>query len=223
MPCIVTEQTRRIRWIRLVDIARQRHERSPMDRRKLPIGIQTFRTIREEGYYYVDKTPHIRELLASGTHYLLSRPRRFGKSLLVDTLKELFEGNEALFDGLAIHPHWDWSTRHPVVRLSFGGSAFGDVEALAANVTAQLVDTEDRLGATGVHGTPTERFGRLLEELHRRSGKRVAVLVDEYDKPILDALDKPDVARANRDFLRSLYSVVKDRDAHMCGSPSSRV
>ena len=91
-----------------------------MTRLRLPIGIQTFRTIREEGYYYVDKTPDVRRLAKDGTHYFLSRPRRFGKSLFLDTLKELFEGSEPLFRGLAIHDCWDWSARHPVVRLSFG-------------------------------------------------------------------------------------------------------
>ena len=198
-----------------VDIAWRKRNRSPVARRKLPIGIQTFRTIQEEGYYYVDKTAHVRELVKSGTHYFLSRPRRFGKSLLVDTLKELFEGSEDLFRGLAIQPCWNWSARHPVVRLSFGGGEFGDVERLRADVTAQLVDAEDRLGVDGLHSPPTARFRRLLEQLHRASGKRVVVLVDEYDKPILDALDDPETARANRDFLRALYGVIKDCDAHV--------
>ena len=97
-----------------------------MDRRKLPIGIQTFREVREDGCYYVDKTAYIRRLLGDGKHYFLSRPRRFGKSLFLDTLKELFEGNEALFEGLHIHRHWDWSVRHPVVRLDFGAGHFKD-------------------------------------------------------------------------------------------------
>ena len=96
-------------------------EQSPAARRPLPIGIQTFRRIRETGCYYVDKTPLIRQMIDEGFFYFLSRPRRFGKSLLVSTLKELFEGNEPLFRGLDIHPHWDWSVKHPVVRLSFGG------------------------------------------------------------------------------------------------------
>ena len=91
-----------------------------MPGRKLPIGIQTFREIREEGCYYVDKTHHIRRLVDGGKHYFLSRPRRFGKSLFLDTLKELFEGNEPLFERLDIHDHWDWSVRHPVLRLDFG-------------------------------------------------------------------------------------------------------
>ena len=83
-------------------------------RRKLPIGIQTFREIREGSYYYVDKTHWLKRLVDGGKHFFLSRPRRFGKSLLIDTLKELFEGSEALFRGLAIHGRWDWSVRHPV-------------------------------------------------------------------------------------------------------------
>ena len=84
---------------------------SALPRKKLPIGIQTFREIREEGHYYVDKSGMAVDLVQSGKYYFLSRPRRFGKSLFLDTLKEIFEGNEALFRGLAIHPHWDWSVQ----------------------------------------------------------------------------------------------------------------
>ncbi len=93
-------------------------------RRKLPIGIQTFREIREDGCYYVDKTDFVRRLVEGGKHYFLSRPRRFGKSLLLDTIKELFEGSEALFRGLAIHERWDWGRTHPVLRLDFGTGDF---------------------------------------------------------------------------------------------------
>ncbi len=184
-------------------------------RRKLPIGIQTFRIIREEGYYYVDKTAYVGRLIDEGTHYFLSRPRRFGKSLLLDTVKELFEGAEPLFRGLAIHDRWDWSVRHPVVRLSFGHGHFKDPDYLAANLAAQLDDVERRADAARGYAAGPDRFAHLLRTLHERAGRRVVVLVDEYDKPILDALDAPDVARANRDFLRGLYSVVKDCDAHV--------
>ena len=184
-------------------------------RRKLPIGIQTFRIIREEGYYYVDKTAYVRRLIDEGTHYFLSRPRRFGKSLLLDTVKELFEGAEPLFRGLAVHDRWDWSAPHPVVRLSFGGGHFGDPNYLAANLAAQLDALERRADAASGYPAGPDRFAHLLQTLHERAGRRVVVLVDEYDKPILDALDAPDVARANRDFLRGLYSVVKDCDAHV--------
>ncbi|MCY4301389.1 MAG: AAA family ATPase, partial [Aestuariivita sp.] len=92
-----------------------------MTRQRLPIGIQDFDRLRNTDSYYVDKTPLIRDLIAQGDYWFLSRPRRFGKSLLVSTLKALFEGREELFNGLDIHAHWDWSVVHPVVRLSFGG------------------------------------------------------------------------------------------------------
>ena len=113
-----------------------------MTKRKLPIGIQTFREIREEGCYYVDKTAYACRLVDEGKHYFLSRPRRFGKSLLVDTLKELFEGNEPLFEGLDVHDRWDWSVRHPVVRLDFSAGDFSDPDYLHEDVLAQLAAIE---------------------------------------------------------------------------------
>ena len=186
-----------------------------MPGRKLPIGIQTFRTIREEGCYYVDKTPWIRRLVDGGTHYFLSRPRRFGKSLFVDTLKELFEGNEALFEGLAIHDEWDWSASHPVLRLDFSRGDYRTPGYVHQSLMAQLEALERRSEVESDYSTGPERFNHLLEALHQRTGRRVAVLVDEYDKPILDALDMPEVARANRDYLRGLYSTVKFADAHV--------
>ena len=186
-----------------------------MTRRRLPIGIQTFRKIREESCYYVDKTTYIRNLLDTGTHYFLSRPRRFGKSLFLDTLKELFEGNEPLFEGLGIHGAWDWSVRHPVVRLSFGSGNFKEPGQVKASLMAQLDAVQRRTGVVSEYATAPERFAHLLEALHDQAGQRVAVLVDEYDKPILDALDTAEVARANRDFLRGLYAVLKDSDAHI--------
>ena len=185
-----------------------------MARHKLPIGLQTFRTLREEDYYYVDKTPYVQRLVAEGTHYFLSRPRRFGKSLLLDTLKELFEGSEALFAGLDIHPHWDWSVRHPVVRLDFSGGDYQDPDGLRRNVMAQL-DGVERWAQVTAEGSGPERFGFLLEALHRKTSRRVVVLIDEYDKPILDALGSPELARANRDYLRSLYANIKFADAHV--------
>ena len=201
-----------------------------MDRRRLPTGIQTFRQIREEGYYYVDKTAHARRIAdGSGKHYFLSRPRRFGKSLFVDTLKELYEGNEPLFRGLAVHDTWDWSKRHPVVRLSFAGGNFRRPGALVESASAQIEDIGRQAGLD--HGTSSApvRFRRLIEALHERTGERVVVLVDEYDKPILNALEgsapsdgrgeTPAAANAqataNRDDLRGLYGTLKDCDAHV--------
>ena len=181
----------------------------------LPIGIQTFRDLRERGCYYVDKTPYLAQLVAEGKHYFLSRPRRFGKSLLVDTLKELFEGSEALFRGTAIHGEWDWSVSHPVVRLDFSNGHFATPGDLAANVMEQLAAAERRAGVATEYQTAPGRFANLLEVLAGKTGKPVAVLVDEYDKPMLDTLDTPETARANREFLRGLYSTVKFSDAHI--------
>ena len=186
-----------------------------MNKRRLPIGIQTFRKIREEDYYYVDKTAYVRRLLDEGTHYFLSRPRRFGKSLFLDTLKEVFEGNEPLFAGLYIQDRWDWSVRYPVLRLSFGSGNFKEPGYVEATLMEQLAAAERRSEVVSEYATAPGRFAALLEALHDHTGQPVAVLIDEYDKPILDALEVPDIARANRDFLRGLYAVIKDSDAHV--------
>ena len=188
----------------------------PLNRRKLPLGVEDFRTIRGEDYYYVDKTPIIRHLVEGGRRYFLSRPRRFGKSLLIETLLELFEGNEPLFRGLDIHGHWDWSVRHPVVRLSFDAkyNAPGDVER---NILNQLAIIERNAGIqpeAAITSGP-ERLQNLLDRLHQATGKQVVVLVDEYDKPILDALDNPELAKANRDYLRGFYGVIKGSTKHV--------
>ena len=186
-----------------------------MARRRLPIGMQTFRTLRERNCYYVDKTAYIERLVHEGTRYFLARPRRFGKSLFLDTLKELFEGNEALFRGLHIHDVHDWSVRHPVVRLDFAGGHYGAPGSLHASVSAQLDGMEVQTGVSPRYDTAPERFGYLIRSLHERSGHGVVVLVDEYDKPILDALEQREIARANRDYLRGLYGVIKACDAHV--------
>ena len=154
-------------------------------------------------------------MVEEGKHYFLSRPRRFGKSLFLDTLNELFAGNEPLFEGLAIHEHWDWSVRRPVVRLDFGSGHFGDPDSLHQDMMAQLDAIEREAGITPRYDAAPLRFRHLLRTLHESTGRRVAVLVDEYDKPILDALDTPAVARANRDSLHGLYSTVKSSDAHI--------
>ena len=186
-----------------------------MDKRKLPIGIQTFRKMREENCYYVDKTTYMRRLVDEGSHFFLSRPRRFGKSLFLDTLKELFEGNAPLFEGLDIYDHWDWAVRYPVVHLSFGSGNFKEPGYLQANILEQLTAIERRTGVKSESATAPGRFAFLIEALHERAGQRVVVLIDEYDKPILDALEEPEIARANRDFLRGLYATIKDSDAHI--------
>ncbi len=184
-------------------------------RKKLPIGIQTFREIREGGYYYVDKTGFALRLDNEGKFYFLSRPRRFGKSLFLDTLAELFSGSEALFEGLEAHRRWDWSRRYPVIRLSFGGGLLRSAEELTAKIGELLTEKERDHGLAAEVPTLSGRFRQLIRQAHERSGERVVVLVDEYDKPILDNLTRPESAREIRDGLRNLYSVIKDSDAHI--------
>ena len=186
-----------------------------MKRRKLPTGIQNFREVREQDCYYVDKTAHVHKLVAEGKHYFLSRPRRFGKSLLVDTLKELFEGNERWFRGLAIHGRWDWATRFPVIRLSFALGRFNQPGALEADFEDQLTRLERRNALVRRYATPARRFADLIESLHERTGQRVVLLVDEYDRPITATLEDPALAAANRDFLRGVYSVAKECDGDL--------
>ncbi len=184
-----------------------------MSRRLLPIGIQTFREIREGDFYYVDKTGFALRLIAQGKYYFLSRPRRFGKSLFLDTLAELFSGREPLFRGLAAHNRWDWSRRWPVIRLSFAEGVLRSRGELDEKI-AELLDTNERqLGAAGTQRSLSGRFRGLIAAAHATHGERVVVLVDEYDKPILDNLTDPDTAREMREGLRNLYSVIKGADA----------
>ena len=184
-------------------------------RRKLPAGVHTFREMREDDCYYVDKTEYMIRLASEGRHYVLSRPRHFGKSLFLDTLKELFEGNEPLFEGLDIHEHWNWSERYPVVSLDFGPGTFSEPDSLEDDLMAQLAAVEHGMGLRIEHQVVSGRFAMLLKALHERTGQRVIVLIDEYDKPILDAMKEPEVARANRNALRELYSVLGSSDAHI--------
>ena len=165
--------------------------------------------------YYVDKTDHARRLVERGKYYFLSRPRRFGKSLLVDTLQKLFEGSEELFRGLAVHDKWDWSARHPVVRISFGRGTFRTPDGVRATVERQLAAAERRAGLEPCPVEASNRFQELIEALHERTGQRAVVLVDEYDKPILDALGDRELALANRDFLCDLYGAIKDCDEQL--------
>jgi hypothetical protein len=186
-----------------------------MTRRALPIGIQSLREIREGDFYYVDKTGFALRLIDEGKYYFLSRPRRFGKSLFLDTLAELFAGNAALFAGLEAEGRWDWSRRFPVIRLSFGGGVARQPVDLDAKIGEQLAVNQEMLGIRCTQSTPAGCFAELIRKAHAATGERVVVLVDEYDKPILDKITNPETGRQMRDGLRNLYSVIKDSDAHV--------
>ncbi|WP_020558586.1 ATP-binding protein [Thiofilum flexile] len=186
-----------------------------MLRKKLPIGIQTFAEIRREGYYYVDKTALAYKLINEGKHYFLSRPRRFGKSLFLDTLKELFEGNQPLFQDLAVYDQWNWAVKYPVLRFSFASGNFTHADYLPQNLSAQLDTLEAQWGFQSGYSTCPERLQALIRYTKQETGQSVVILIDEYDKPILDALHYPEIARANRDFLRGFYGTIKDYDAYI--------
>ena len=187
-----------------------------MTRKRLPIGIQSFPRLRETGSYYVDKTPLIRGLIERNDYVFLSRPRRFGKSLLVDTIKALFEGREELFRGLDIHGHWDWSATNPVLRLSFGGkySQRGDIER-SVLTQLELIEHSAGLDPAQATGAGPDRLQKVIYHLHHSTGRQVVILVDEYDKPILDVLGDRELAKANRDYLRGFYGIIKDSAEHV--------
>ncbi|WPL11595.1 ATP-binding protein [Thiorhodovibrio litoralis] len=186
-----------------------------MSRKKLPIGVQNFAEIREGGYYYVDKSGFALRLVSEGKYYFLSRPRRFGKSLFLDTLAELLSGNRELFAGLEAEHKWNWDRRHPVIRLSFGGGVAREPADLKEKIWEQLRVNQKALGIRCSEPTAQGCFAELIREAKVQAGAPAVVLVDEYDKPILDNLGDKETARAMRDGLRDLYSVIKDSDAHL--------
>ena len=186
-----------------------------MNRKKLPIGIQTFATIRGDDYYYVDKTGYAMQV-AEGRTCFLSRPRRFGKSLFLDTLAQMFAGNKALFEGLACYDVWDWDTVYPVVRLGFAEGLLTNQAALDERIVVQLERNAERLGLGPVPDYQiADRFIWLIQQAEKVHGQQVVVLVDEYDKPILDNLGDPGMAAQMRDGLRNVYSVLKGQEAHL--------
>ena len=192
---------------------------------KYPIGIQDFESIIRDGYVYVDKTALIYRMATEGKVYFLSRPRRFGKSLLVSTLKCYFQGKKDLFKGLAIDSMEKEWAEYPVFHLSFGGDSFTAVGALEARIEKFLADKETLYGKNPHSKTTGDRFKDLLKAAHRKCGRRAVVLIDEYDKPLLDVLDTNLYVEVGvnrrlleehyRDILRGFYSVFKEADEHL--------
>ena len=190
---------------------------------KYPIGIQTFETIREDGYVYVDKTALVYRLAHEGQVYFLSRPRRFGKSLLLSTLKSYFLGQKELFKGLAIEQlEQEWA-EYPVFHLSFGTGKFSTPGFLEQSLHKAVTDLERKYGADTSVTDVALRFQSVIESAHEKTGRKVVVLIDEYDKPILDVLDSGEVIRTpdgnvkkledhHRELLKGFYGGdLKDR------------
>jgi hypothetical protein len=183
--------------------------------KKLPIGLQNLREMRTQGYAYVDKTPFVAQLADLGKYYFLARPRRFGKSLFVDTLAEAFAGSRELFEGLYLENHWDWSRSYPVLRFDFGRGEAHSATALEDKIAYQINSQAEALGVSLTEMDLGNRFDQFINRLAGTAGQPVVVLIDEYDKPILDNLNNPPLAQALREVLKSFYSVLKGLDAHL--------
>lgn len=187
---------------------------------KYPIGIQTFSELREKDYVYVDKTRFAYEIATKGKYYFLSRPRRFGKSLLMSTLESLFLGRRELFDGLFIaSTDWDWE-EHPVFHFELNSQDYDSVESLDEMLHSKLHQWEMKYGVrVSDHlRSPSVRFSDLIWNVYNKTGRQVAILIDEYDQPLLHniAKSKRELQDKLRSRLQAFYSVLKSSDAYIC-------
>ena len=184
-------------------------------KKELPIGISTLGEIVNNNRVYIDKTYFISKL-TTGKYYFLSRPRRFGKSLFLDTLKQAFLGNKALFKGLHLENNWDWDKTYPVIHISFASETH-DVNLLEKNMheivnrIIRFYQLDNLLSETLLN----IKFSLLIEQLSLKYNQPVVILVDEYDKPILDNIEHSENAAYARGLLKSLYSVIKDSDQYL--------
>lgn len=183
--------------------------------KKYPIGVQNFESLRSDGYVYVDKTDMIYALASSGRYYFLGRPRRFGKSLLLSTLEAYFQGKRELFKGLAIEKlEKDW-TVYPVLHLDLNAKKFDAGEDLIRLIDRQLLVYEGMYGKCDADETIDDRFVSLIRNAFNKTGRRVVVLVDEYEKPILQAIGRPELQDEYRNTLKAFYGVLKSMDGYV--------
>ncbi|TWV99428.1 AAA family ATPase [Chitinophaga pinensis] len=179
---------------------------------KYPIGLQDFKKIRKEGYLYVDKTQLIHKLIDSGNYYFLSRPRRFGKSLLLSTIKEIFSGSKELFEGLWIHDQWNWSQRYPVIHIRFSQIDYKGL-GLTASINRELDMLATEFNVQLLEDTIALKFRELIRKTAKDG--RVVILIDEYDKPVTDYLEDLAKVEENRSIIKSFYSILKDADEYI--------
>ena len=180
---------------------------------KLPIGIQDFESLRIDGYAYIDKTEHIYRLVSEGRYYFLSRPRRFGKSLLLSTIKSLFLGKRELFAGLAIDKKedWDWAV-HPVMHLDLNTEKYDKPETLYDRINLFLEENEQIYGKREAERSLGTRFEGIIKRAYEKTGQRVVILVDEYDKPLLQAIGNRELQDEYRGTLKGFYGALKSMD-----------
>jgi Holliday junction resolvase-like predicted endonuclease len=183
--------------------------------KKLPIGIQTFSKIREDNYIYIDKTKEALELIENYTYTFLSRPRRFGKSLFIDTLHNIFEGKKEYFKDLYTYDKWDWDTTYPVIKISWDGN-LQTTEDLKQKAKEFLLDNQKRLEIKCEDDlNESVCFERLIKESYEKYNQKVVILIDEYDRPILDTIDNLEQSKYNREFIKGMYSVMKGCDQYI--------
>ena len=186
-----------------------------MSKKIYPIGVQNFEKIRREGYFYVDKTALVYQLATSGSYYFLSRPRRFGKSLLLSMLEAYFEGKKELFSGLAIERlEKDWK-RYPVLHLDLNAKKFDTPEDLIRLIDRQLLVFEQEYGSVSSDVTIDDRFVSLIRNANEKTGQRVVILIDEYDKPLLQAIGNTTLQNEYRETLKAFYGVMKSMDGYI--------
>ncbi len=184
--------------------------------KNLPIGIQTLSKIIEGDFVYVDKTEIAYRLIQKAGYYFLSRPRRFGKSLFLDTLKDIFEGRKELFKGLYIYDKWDWEVKYPVLRISLGSGVIKTIEKLQHHLRSILADVEEDLFIECKKSLNVKDcFKYLIKASFKKYKQKVVILIDEYDKPILDNITDKEVALEMRDAMKDFYGVIKDNDAYI--------
>ncbi|MCX7972058.1 MAG: AAA family ATPase [bacterium] len=182
--------------------------------KKLPIGVSSFEKIRSDNYYYVDKTQYIKKLVDQGGYYFLSRPRRFGKSLLLDTIRCAFEGKRELFKGLFLETNWDWDIIYPVIRFSFN-MYFENVFELKNFIRSRQEYWASAYGVSIRSDHIGERNLELFENIYRKTNRQAVLLVDEYDKPIPDNIEKPEVAYEIKEVLKGFYQTIKALDRYL--------
>ena len=181
---------------------------------RLPLGMQTFSEVRELECAYVDKTPLAIKLADSGKMYFLARPRRFGKSLFLDTLRNLFESKRELFQGLYAEHNWQWSVKYPVIKLDMSG-AFKSPAALESRLSSLLENNAIKLGIDLRGQDAQTQFHNLIMDADRKYGQKAVLLIDEYDKPMIDNIGNIELARQMRDQLHGFYSIIKAADEHL--------
>ena len=186
-----------------------------MSNKIYPIGIQNFEKLRTGGYFYIDKTELIYRIIKTGSYYFLSRPRRFGKSLLISTIEAYFQGKKELFEGLAMEKlEKDW-IEHPILHLDLNAKKFDTEDDLLRLIDRQFLIYEQEYGSVQSDETIDDRFVTLIRKAYEKTGRKVVILIDEYDKPLLQTIENTTLQKEYRETLKAFYGVMKSMDGYI--------